>query len=41
MTAGHELLHLDDLHTSSFNKERIKKTAVGTILRVAVAPVNQ
>jgi hypothetical protein len=39
MTAGDELLHLDDLH--HFLLERARKTAVWIILRVAVAPVNR
>src|ERR1700704_199306 len=41
MTAGHELLHLDDLHNILLRNGRIRKTAVGRILRVAVTPVNR
>src|SRR5205809_1071493 len=39
MTAGDELLHLDDLHYCLL--ERARKTAVWSILRVAVTPVNR
>src|SRR5437870_12264697 len=39
MTAGDELLHFDDLHYCLL--ERARKTAVWSILRVAVTPVNR